>query len=584
MKHVVKLSLIIFCIALLLGCSGQTGNELEKPVLSVEPVMTTVPTSLNNPSENPQKTTESTAETEAPAPVTPEPYGQEDVVFEFTSISPFFDENAEFMGYNYSNDYAKWSEEIESRFGIELEVTDLYELSRDTFIYYSSDRSNIYENIKTYILNDTIKGLFRIGAPTYLTKLVRDDLILPLDQYLESNLNWQSMPEDYKEAFKIDGVTYGIPSGFYDKAYSRFIRKDWLDKYGIDMPATVDEFYYAAKKFTYDDPDGDGMKNTSGFTHYGTSGLEDIFSSYNVRMNPDGKNFVTWNPNTEVWEDGMIKPEMTECMEFLRSCRIENVLSKNTYIDRKAQFERGVTGSFCSFSSYYYELAAEIKKNSPEAAEPIIDFIPAMSHLINKNITGYYTNYHSSVVLTENSKYPKSTINTFIDVFITDKAGFLLGRYGPEGEGFRMIDDLLIYKTFEEEGRQYSYQGPMISYQSPMVTDYKKVSDYIYDSGTYDDSMHDSAASRDRMAVIKANPMIYKIPWKVAFPDYTETTVSRLGDLETKTRAMVNDVLGGMMSFEDALTEYKYLAKTIGMQEFINEQNEKLGITSGPSY
>ncbi|MCK5758509.1 MAG: hypothetical protein KAH14_05390, partial [Clostridiales bacterium] len=120
MKHVVKLSLIIFCIALLSGCSGQTGNEIEKPSFSVEPVMTTVPTTINIPSESPQKTTEPSAETNTPAPVTLEPYGLEDIVFELTSISPFFDKNAEFMGYNYSNDYAKWSDEIESRFGIEL--------------------------------------------------------------------------------------------------------------------------------------------------------------------------------------------------------------------------------------------------------------------------------------------------------------------------------------------------------------------------------------------------------------------------------------------------------------------------------
>ncbi|MCK5758560.1 MAG: hypothetical protein KAH14_05660, partial [Clostridiales bacterium] len=141
-----------------------------------------------------------------------------------------------------------------------------------------------------------------------------------------------------------------------------------------------------------------------------------------------------------------------------------------------------------------------------------------------------------------------------------------------------------IYTTFEEEGRRYAYQGPTIAYQSPLVTDYTKVSDYIYDSGNYDDSLHDSAINREWIAAMKANSMSYQIPWKVVFPDYTDTTVSKLGELESKTRAIVNNVLGGMVSYDEALIEYKYLAKTIGMQEFINEQNEKLGVSSGPSY
>lgn len=56
-----------------------------------------------------------------------------------------------------------------------------------------------------------------------------------------------------------------ISTDYYDVSLCRYIRGDWLDKLNISLPTTIDEFYEASLKFTYDDPDSDGLDNTSGF-------------------------------------------------------------------------------------------------------------------------------------------------------------------------------------------------------------------------------------------------------------------------------------------------------------------------------
>ena len=43
-----------------------------------------------------------------------------------------------------------------------------------------------------------------------------------------------------------------------------FIRKDWLDKLGLEQPKTIDDFYNVLKAFKEQDPDGNGANDTYG--------------------------------------------------------------------------------------------------------------------------------------------------------------------------------------------------------------------------------------------------------------------------------------------------------------------------------
>lgn len=70
-----------------------------------------------------------------------------------------------------------------------------------------------------------------------------------------------------------DDKIYGIPRTTVNLADGYAVRKDWLDKLGISLPesgyVTTDQLYQILHAFTYDDPDGNGLNDTYGFTHYG---------------------------------------------------------------------------------------------------------------------------------------------------------------------------------------------------------------------------------------------------------------------------------------------------------------------------
>ena len=61
-----------------------------------------------------------------------------------------------------------------------------------------------------------------------------------------------------------------------------FIRKDWLENVGMEMPTTWEDLYNVAHAFTYDDPDGNGVKDTYGLTGDGMGTLRYFFSSTGV--------------------------------------------------------------------------------------------------------------------------------------------------------------------------------------------------------------------------------------------------------------------------------------------------------------
>ncbi|MBE9915402.1 extracellular solute-binding protein [Paenibacillus donghaensis] len=88
----------------------------------------------------------------------------------------------------------------------------------------------------------------------------------------------QTMPNYFKHwvsekdlgMYQVQGKFARAPIPYPKDIYrSYYIRKDWLDNLGLAMPANYDEMIEVMKAFTEKDPDGNGKKDTYGFTTYG---------------------------------------------------------------------------------------------------------------------------------------------------------------------------------------------------------------------------------------------------------------------------------------------------------------------------
>lgn len=105
-----------------------------------------------------------------------------------------------------------------------------------------------------------------------LLELGMEGGLIPLEDLIEEHAPnikkfFEECPDAKKMATAGDGHIYYIPgslAGIDQSAMPSqgwFIRQDWLDKLGLKMPTTVDEYYNVLKAFKTQDPNGNGLND-----------------------------------------------------------------------------------------------------------------------------------------------------------------------------------------------------------------------------------------------------------------------------------------------------------------------------------
>lgn len=127
------------------------------------------------------------------------------------------------------------------------------------------------------------------------------------------------------QASTVNGTAYGVLRWRDPMRTAVTLRKDWLDKLGLEEPKSTDDLYRIAQAFTENDPDGNGVKDTYGL----------ILASWN----PLGKGtpydaIETWHGAPNGWGevDGKLVPSFTteeffEANRFLRKMVQEGLVN-----------------------------------------------------------------------------------------------------------------------------------------------------------------------------------------------------------------------------------------------------------------
>ena len=137
--------------------------------------------------------------------------------------------------------------------------------------------SDFDEKMNLCIGSGAIPDLMNVNAAQYRA-LLKYDMIQPLDQYFDDYASdtlkgyVESGGEELKKCISNDkGEMMAIPAPNITAGgiNEMWIRQDWLDNLGLEAPTTIDEFEEVIRAFTEDDPDGNGEKDTYGFTYEG---------------------------------------------------------------------------------------------------------------------------------------------------------------------------------------------------------------------------------------------------------------------------------------------------------------------------
>jgi putative aldouronate transport system substrate-binding protein len=160
---------------------------------------------------------------------------------------------------------------IREKLGIELKL-----------VFEPSSPSDQDMKVSTAAAANSLPDVFAVTRDMLL-KIARQGVVAPVNDLLPK------MPVRTKSHYSdpirnalvtVSGKMYGLPDpGALTRIEGVVIRKDWLDKLGLKVPKTLDEYLAVAKAFTEKDPDGNGKADTYGFG---------FFPEYNVAFRDMG--------------------------------------------------------------------------------------------------------------------------------------------------------------------------------------------------------------------------------------------------------------------------------------------------------
>ncbi len=152
---------------------------------------------------------------------------------------------------------------LEEKFNIDLKINVI--------------TSEYESKLNLEVASDNMPDIIKVNQALFNAYL-EQDLLLPIEDYVESMPNFMSVyPDVLTDAtLRVNGHLYFLKGNKQAKdivkSYdSLWIRKDWLDKLGLSVPTTLEELKEVAIAFTTQDPDGNGVNDTYGFTGLGGS-------------------------------------------------------------------------------------------------------------------------------------------------------------------------------------------------------------------------------------------------------------------------------------------------------------------------
>lgn len=261
-----------------------------------------------------------------------------------------------------------------------------------------------------------------------------------------------ALSQESMDAVKIDGKLYAIPNrGSKSTGASLLIRRDWLDKLGLEMPTTLDEFVTVLQAFRDRDPGGNGDSNIP-LTILGDGPFIDSLSGAFGLTNP-------WNEVDGKLVPRPLDPAYGEYVRFVRELYRQGLLEKEFVFNKSAnvreKFTSGKAGVIPISWAQLPEVTYALQRKDPQAQWA---YVPALKGKDGK--MGLFTSdgFGQLTVIPKASKHPEDAIR-WLNAKLEPET-FKRMALGEEGKHYTFTDgayapNLPIFA--EERGQAHNF-------------------------------------------------------------------------------------------------------------------------------
>ena len=235
------------------------------------------------------------------------------------------------------------------------------ELNIEIVYDWVTSSSDFDEKMNLCIGSGTIPELMNVNATQYRA-LLKYDMIQPLDQYFDDYASdalkgyVESGGEELKKCISNDkGEMMAIPAPNITAGgiNEMWIRQDWLDNLGLEVPRTWDELVTVAEAFVTQDPDGNGEADTIGILGPSNSDHMNAIGNNQYGLDPLFSSFQSYPQYWLQDEDGTVKygsiqPETRTALEKIQKLYTDKLIDTEMLVrnDSKEPLLAGKVGIF----------------------------------------------------------------------------------------------------------------------------------------------------------------------------------------------------------------------------------------------
>jgi putative aldouronate transport system substrate-binding protein len=296
---------------------------------------------------------------------------------------------------------------------------------------------------------NTLPDLFYVDRDTW-QNLVKTGLVAQVDDLYTQIPAWYRLYGGAagKEYTNFNGKSYAISylGGGQPRNEGMLIRKDWLDKLGLKVPVTIDDYLNVMRAFTAGDPDGNGRNDTYGFGAF--LDVTAVAEGFGTRLDPIFGAFGvlgTWNLTASGAGLNVRKPAYYDALAYLKNLVDEKIIDPNWLSygrdDFRAAWKQGRFGIMRENHSAYGSEAnyAPFDKNFPDGDWIVIDPPkgPSGDAAVGTDNSSFGMIAVSANAI-QNGKAP--AIARLFEWMATDEAYYLLG-WGEKGVNYNLNDE-----------------------------------------------------------------------------------------------------------------------------------------------
>ncbi|MGX7200160.1 extracellular solute-binding protein [Enterococcus nangangensis] len=324
--------------------------------------------------------------------------------------------------------------EIEKTTGEKIDVTWVPNTSY-------ADKMNI-----TLASDDIPEVMVIQGKDAGFIKSAQNGAFWDLTDKLKDYPNLAKANEDVVKASSVNGTVYGVYRSRDLVRSTVIIRKDWLEKLGLDEPKTVEDLYNVAKAFTEQDPDGNGQADTFGINMPKWPGSINSSSPYDM--------LAVWFGAGNAWteKDGDLIPsfqtdEYLDSMKYVKQMIDEGLINKDyATLDAEKWNENFVNGKAGIILDTYSRAASISKLFDQQEAGSGAAKVTILGNLANEDGNTYslptdgYSGFLAIPKASVKTEEDLDRVLTFLDEMNSDDMQLLLNT-GIEGVNFEYTDD-----------------------------------------------------------------------------------------------------------------------------------------------